>query len=194
MKLCQSSLKEPNENRQCILRSDEPKINESGSNEVQNVWHRWAWDHHCSKTWERVSAGMSAKNNNTHSRGTWTVFCYSKRDNWVCSFQVTHANSVYACVSVCMGISLNKLFRLLLMKLQADPLTFWRMTAATPQPHLMLCLGFSLNRSTAWVTPELWTEPGSTFKTSIISNLNVLQWVRCTSDRMLFDLPSFHSL
>lgn len=122
---------------------------------------------------------------------------YSVTVNGITGFVLsghTHANSVYACVSVCMGISLNKLFRLLLMKLQADPLTFWRMTAATPQPHLMLCLGFSLNRSTAWVTPELWTEPGSTFKTSIISNLNVLQWVRCTSDRMLFDLPSFHSL
>lgn len=100
MKLCQSSLREPNENWQCILRSDEPRINESGSNEVQNVWHRWAWDHHCAKTWES-ECWYECKKTTTHSRGTWTVFCYSKQDNWVCSFQVTRMQTVFMHVYLC---------------------------------------------------------------------------------------------
>lgn len=49
----------------------------------------------------RVSAGMSAKTTTTHSRGTWTVFCYSKQDNWVCSFQVTRMQTVFMHVYLC---------------------------------------------------------------------------------------------
>lgn len=55
---------------------------------------------HSAKTWES-ECWYECKKTTTHSRGTWTVFCYSKQDNWVCSFQVTRMQTVFMHVYLC---------------------------------------------------------------------------------------------
>lgn len=107
MKLCQSSLKEPNENWQCILRSDEPKINESGSNEVQNVWHRRAWDHHCEcivQKHGRVSAGMSAKKQQHTAEAPEQ---YSVTVNRITGFVLFRSHACKQCLCMCICVHGN---------------------------------------------------------------------------------------